>query len=105
MKSWINYALLAAIVAGPAGAEVKRIDSHEIDAHLRFVSSDLLDVRTPATRRGRLAGQTEIVGRPHDEGSRMPWAGFSQTDLVGARFSPTQPKIPPADRSARMDNE
>jgi Zn-dependent M28 family amino/carboxypeptidase len=58
MKSLTNYALLvaiAAIVAMPAGAQVKQIDSHEIDAHLRFLSSDLLEGRAPATRGGRLA--------------------------------------------------
>jgi len=57
MKSLSNYALLAAIVAMPAGAQVKQIDSHEIDAHLRFLSSDLLEGRAPATRGGRLAAE------------------------------------------------
>jgi len=57
MKSLINYVLLTAIVAIPAGAQVKRIDSHEIDAHLRFLSSDLLEGRAPATRGGRLAAE------------------------------------------------
>src|SRR6478752_2181317 len=57
MKSLTNYALLAAIVAMPAGAQVKQIDSHEIDGHLRFLSSDMLEGRAPATRGGRLAEQ------------------------------------------------
>ncbi|MFN2603026.1 MAG: M28 family peptidase [Gemmatimonadaceae bacterium] len=57
MKSLTNYVLLAAIVAMPAGAQVKQIDSHEIDAHLRFLSSDLLEGRAPATRGGRLAAE------------------------------------------------
>jgi Zn-dependent M28 family amino/carboxypeptidase len=57
MKSLTNYVLLAAIVATPAGAQVKQIDSHEIDAHLRFLSSDLLEGRAPATRGGRLAAE------------------------------------------------
>src|SRR6478752_3390646 len=57
MKSLTNYALLAAIVAMPAGAQVKQIDSHEIDGHLRFLSSDLLEGRAPATRGGRLAAE------------------------------------------------
>ncbi len=57
MKSLTNYALLAAFVAMPAGAQIKQIDSHEIDAHLRFLSSDLLEGRAPATRGGRLAAE------------------------------------------------
>ena len=57
MKSLTHYAFLAAIVATPVGAQVKQIDSHEIDANLRFLSSDLLEGRAPATRGGRLAAE------------------------------------------------
>ena len=32
-----------------------RINAHEIDAHLRFLASDLLEGRAPATRGGRIA--------------------------------------------------
>lgn len=42
-----------------AFAALKRIDAREIDAHLRFLSSDLLEGRAPATRGGRLA--TEYI--------------------------------------------
>jgi Zn-dependent M28 family amino/carboxypeptidase len=38
-------------------AGLKRIDAREIDAHLRFLSSDLLEGRAPATRGGRLAAE------------------------------------------------
>ena len=41
----------AAAQKGPAG----RISPEEIDAHLRFLSSDLLEGRAPATRGGRIA--------------------------------------------------
>jgi Zn-dependent M28 family amino/carboxypeptidase len=41
----------AAAQKGPAG----RITPEEIDAHLRFLSSDLLEGRAPATRGGRIA--------------------------------------------------
>jgi Zn-dependent M28 family amino/carboxypeptidase len=42
----------------PSGiAALKRIDAREIDAHLRFLSSDLLEGRAPATRGGRLAAE------------------------------------------------
>lgn len=42
---------------GPARSGLKRINSREIDAHLRFLSSDLLEGRAPATRGGRLAAE------------------------------------------------
>ena len=40
---------------GQAGATPARITPEQIDAHLRFLSSDLLEGRAPATRGGRLA--------------------------------------------------
>ncbi len=58
MKSLFTPVLLAVtIVAHPAGAQLTRIGTREIDAHLRFLSSDLLDGRAPATRGGRLAAE------------------------------------------------
>jgi Zn-dependent M28 family amino/carboxypeptidase len=52
-------ALLTLSTARGAGAqtdrEPSRITPQEIDAHLRFLSSDLLEGRAPATRGGRLA--------------------------------------------------
>jgi len=46
------------VVSQPSGiAALKRIDAREIDAHLRFLSSDLLEGRAPATRGGRLAAE------------------------------------------------
>ncbi len=46
-------------VTAPAGVSsaLKRVDAREIDAHLRFLSSDLLEGRAPATRGGRLAAE------------------------------------------------
>ena len=51
---------LASLLAGgeafaQAGATPARITPEQIDAHLRFLSSDLLEGRAPATRGGRLA--------------------------------------------------
>ncbi|MGH7650779.1 MAG: M28 family peptidase [Gemmatimonadaceae bacterium] len=50
---------LALVCAASAHAQadrgVSRITSQEIDAHLRFLSSDLLEGRAPATRGGQLA--------------------------------------------------
>jgi len=58
MKSLFTPVLLAVtIVAHPAGAQLNRIGTREIDAHLRFLSSDLLEGRAPATRGGRLAAE------------------------------------------------
>jgi Zn-dependent M28 family amino/carboxypeptidase len=49
------------IVAAPALAQTTSapapITPHEIDGHLRFLSSDLLEGRAPATRGGRLAAE------------------------------------------------
>jgi len=41
--------------AAPRASTGSRISTAEIDAHLRFLSSDLLEGRAPATRGGRLA--------------------------------------------------
>jgi len=59
MKSLLTYALFLtiALAAQPAGGQSRKIDSREIDAHLRFLSSDLLEGRAPATRGGRLAAE------------------------------------------------
>jgi Zn-dependent M28 family amino/carboxypeptidase len=55
----IAAALLTVSSAARVGAqtdrEPSRITPQEIDAHLRFLSSDLLEGRAPATRGGRLA--------------------------------------------------
>jgi Zn-dependent M28 family amino/carboxypeptidase len=55
----IAAAILTVSTASGAGAqtdrEPSRITPQEIDAHLRFLSSDLLEGRAPATRGGKLA--------------------------------------------------
>ncbi|MEO8338014.1 MAG: peptidase M28, partial [bacterium] len=57
----MSRAILAAmLLAGPAIATAQtstRITTAEIDGHLRFLSSDLLEGRAPATRGGRLAAE------------------------------------------------
>jgi Zn-dependent M28 family amino/carboxypeptidase len=59
MKSLFSYALLlTTVIAAPAAdGQTRKIESREIDAHLRFLSSDLLEGRAPATRGGRLAAE------------------------------------------------
>ena len=55
----LSYALLILGCVSTAGAQTdnapSRITPQEIDAHLRFLSSDLLEGRAPATRGGRIA--------------------------------------------------
>jgi hypothetical protein len=42
-------------------AGLKRIEAREIDAHLRFLSSDLLEGRAPATRRFVVAAPSRLT--------------------------------------------
>ena len=55
----LSLALVSIISASRASAQTdgapSRIGPQEIDAHLRFLSSDLLEGRAPATRGGRIA--------------------------------------------------
>jgi Zn-dependent M28 family amino/carboxypeptidase len=55
----LSVALASFLTTGEAlaqaGATPARITPEQIDAHLRFLSSDLLEGRAPATRGGRLA--------------------------------------------------
>src|SRR5258706_1195175 len=57
----LSVALVSVISASIANAQTdnerSRISPQEIDAHLRFLSSDLLEGRAPATRGGRIAEQ------------------------------------------------
>src|SRR5258707_15878322 len=59
-KCWNTVAILALLTTTAAGAAAQRaaripVDTAAMDAHLRFLSSDLLEGRAPATRGGRLA--------------------------------------------------
>lgn len=49
--------LVPCMLSAQSAARVTSITPHEIDAHLRFLSSDLLEGRAPATRGGRLAAE------------------------------------------------
>jgi Zn-dependent M28 family amino/carboxypeptidase len=64
MKRILPSALLLLVCAGGVAAQTTaraggtaRIATNEIDGHLRFLSSDLLEGRAPATRGGRLAAE------------------------------------------------
>src|SRR6267142_6461336 len=62
-KCWNTVAILALVTAtAAAGAAAQRaaqipVDTAAMDAHLRFLASDLLEGRAPATRGGRLAAE------------------------------------------------
>jgi len=49
--------ILAATIAAAQRAAPIPVDTAAMDAHLRFLASDLLEGRAPATRGGRLAGE------------------------------------------------
>src|SRR4051812_33293443 len=54
----LSFVLVSVVSVASAKAQttgIARITPQEIDAHLRFLSSDLLEGRAPATRGGRLA--------------------------------------------------
>ncbi|MFL5386061.1 MAG: M28 family peptidase [Longimicrobiaceae bacterium] len=78
----------AALVATAARAQAPAVSAREIDAHLRFLSSDLLEGRAPATRGGRLAAEY-IASQLHAYGVEPAAAGGSYfqrvpIDIVGA---------------------
>src|SRR6185503_200494 len=57
MRSILVALLVPCMVAAQSAGRVTPITPHEIDGHLRFLSSDLLEGRAPATRGGRLAAE------------------------------------------------
>src|SRR5687767_1576168 len=58
MRSILAALLIPALLAGQsAGGRSSGITAAEIDGHLRFLSSDLLEGRAPATRGGRLTAE------------------------------------------------
>ena len=56
MRSLLVALLVPSVLAAQA-ARVPGITAAEIDGHLRFLSSDLLEGRAPATRGGRLTAE------------------------------------------------
>src|SRR5258706_81690 len=61
-KCWNTALILTLVTATAAGAAAQRaaqipVDTAAMDAHLRFLASDLLEGRAPATRGGRLAAE------------------------------------------------
>ncbi|HEU0013275.1 MAG TPA: M28 family peptidase [Longimicrobium sp.] len=87
MRRILAPAAALLLAAHAASAQAPRITPHEIDAHLRFLSSDLLEGRAPATRGGRLTA--EYIASQLRESGVEPGVGDSYfqrvpIDIVGA---------------------
>jgi len=54
---WLHTVTMLAVGATSAVAQHIPVDTAAMDAHLRFLASDLLEGRAPATRGGRLAAE------------------------------------------------
>src|ERR1700716_4689235 len=71
-----------------AGAQARpRITAAEIDGDLRFLSSDLLEGRAPATRGGRLASEyiaSQLRSAGVEPGVNGDWFQSVPIDVVGA---------------------
>jgi hypothetical protein len=57
LTTLLSLCLAAAPVFAQSAVAPAPITPNEIDGHLRFLSSDLLEGRAPATRGGRLASE------------------------------------------------
>jgi len=57
MRTFLVAVLVPSLLAAQSARRVSPITTSEIDGHLRFLSSDLLEGRAPATRGGRLAAE------------------------------------------------
>ncbi len=57
LRSFLSLVLFVTPALAAAQQQRYRITTAEIDGHLRFLSSDLLEGRAPATRGGRLAAE------------------------------------------------
>lgn len=87
----LNAVTILALMAGTAVAQQVPVDTAAMDAHLRFLASDLLEGRAPATRGGRLAAeyiaaQFQALGL---EPAGVNGTYFQPVALVGMTPQPT----------------
>jgi Zn-dependent M28 family amino/carboxypeptidase len=83
MRATRTFALAlagAALMASAAAAQGPGVSASEIDAHLRYLSSDRLEGRAPATRGGRLA--TEYIAAQLRAAGVAPGNGGSYLQKV-----------------------
>jgi Zn-dependent M28 family amino/carboxypeptidase len=93
MRRTVLTAAAAGLLAQAAAAQAPRITPAEIDGHLRFLSSDLLEGRAPATRGGRLTA--EYIASQLRESGVEPGVNGSYfqrvpIDIVGAERATIQ---------------
>jgi len=87
----VNVTLLTATAFAPSFARAQSrtpITATEIDAHLRFLSSDLLEGRAPGTRGGRLAAEyiaSELLAAGVEPGANGSWFQQVPIDLVATQ--------------------
>jgi Zn-dependent M28 family amino/carboxypeptidase len=87
IRSLLSLVLLVTPGLVPAQAR-PRITTAEIDGDLRFLSSDLLEGRAPATRGGRLASEyiaSRLRAAGVEPGVNGDWFQTVPIDIVGAR--------------------
>ena len=80
--------LIPALALAQPGAAPAPITPHEIDGHLRFLSSDLLEGRAPATRGGRLAAEyiaAQLRAFGVDPGVKGSYFQTVPIDIVNAK--------------------
>src|SRR6267143_4992883 len=85
MRSLLSLVLL--VTPAVLSAQAPRITAAEIDGDLRFLSSDLLEGRAPATRGGRLASEyiaSQLRAAGVEPGVNGDWFQSVPIDVVGA---------------------
>ena len=90
MKRTLLSALGAALLAQAAAAQAPRITPAEIDGHLRFLSSDLLEGRAPATRGGRLTAEY-IASQLRESGVEPGVAAATSSACPSTSWARTRP--------------
>src|SRR2546423_5605256 len=86
----VRSLLVSVLLVTPALARAQagpRITTAEIDGHLRFLSSDLLEGRAPATRGGRIAAEyiaSQLRAAGLEPGVNGSYFQSVPIDIVGA---------------------